>query len=100
MLDAARFLGAAIAGLIGTLNIHKFVLTGDMTRFGKVWLEAVRDSMTRGTLASLASGTDIEIGLPDVEGCILGASALLLLDGYSMLFSQSAQRQLDLEPSA
>jgi predicted NBD/HSP70 family sugar kinase len=97
VMDAARYLGYAIAGLVGTLNIHKIVLTGDMTRFGKSWLEAVRRSMLKSALASLANNTQVEIGMPDVEGCILGASALLLLDGYSMLFSQTAPRQLDLE---
>jgi N-acetylglucosamine repressor len=100
VLDAARYLGSSIAGLVGTLNIRKFVLTGDMTRFGSSWLDAVRESLASGTLASLARETEVEIGLSDVEGCILGASALLLLDGYSILFSQSAQRHLNYEPSA
>jgi len=100
VLEAARFLGSSIAGLIGTLNIRKFVLTGDMTRFGTAWLEAVRESMSRGTLASLARDTEVEIGLPEVEGCILGASALLLLDGYSILFNQPVPRQLAINPSS
>jgi len=100
VLEAARYLGASIAGLIGTLNIRKFVLTGDMTRFGGAWLEAVRESLSKGTLASLARDTQVEIGVSDVEGCTLGASALLLLDGYSILFSQTAQRQLNLEAPA
>jgi N-acetylglucosamine repressor len=100
VLDAARYLGSSIAGLVGTLNIRKFVLTGDMTRFGSSWLDAVRESLARGTLASLARETEVEIGLSDVEGCILGASALLLLNGYSILFSQPAPRHLNFEPSA
>ena len=93
VLEAGRFLGSAIAGLIGALNIRRFVLTGDMTRFGRPWLDAVRTAMMQGALASLAAETELEIGQPEVEGCVLGASALLLLDGYSILFGHSTAQQ-------
>jgi predicted NBD/HSP70 family sugar kinase len=93
VLEAGRFLGSAVAGLIGALNIRKFVLTGDMTRFGQPWLDAVRAAMVQGALAALAADTELEIGRPEVEGCVLGASALLLLDGYSILFGHSAAKQ-------
>ena len=97
ILEAGNYLGASIASLVGMLNIKKFVLTGDMTRFGKEWLEAVRQKVGQSTLASLAQDTQIEIGKNDMDGCILGASALLLLNGYSMLFTQAAPEQPDLE---
>jgi N-acetylglucosamine repressor len=90
ILDAAHYLGVSIASLISTLNIHKFVLTGDMTRFGRPWLEAVRETTLQATLSRLAENTSIEIGRVDYRGCILGASALTLLDGYSLLFMQSS----------
>ena len=35
----------------------------------------------------MAEGTQLEIGKLDYRGCILGASALLLLDDYSLLFT-------------
>lgn len=97
ILEAGNYLGASIASLVGMLNIKKFVLTGDMTRFGAEWLEAVRQKVSQSALASLAQDTQIEIGKNDMDGCILGASALLLLNGYSMLFTQAAPEQLDLE---
>jgi predicted NBD/HSP70 family sugar kinase len=97
ILEAGNYLGASIASLVGMLNIKKFVLTGDMTRFGSEWLEAVRQKVGQSALASLAQGTQIEIGKNDMDGCILGASALLLLNGYSMLFTQAAPEQTDLE---
>jgi predicted NBD/HSP70 family sugar kinase len=87
--DAGHSLGAAIASLISTLNIQKFILVGDMTRFGQPWLEAICEKMSTGTLSKLADGTSIEIGKLDPQDTILGASALLLLDGYSLLFKQS-----------
>ncbi len=37
--EAGRYLGLAVASLVGTLNITKIVLTGDMTRFGQPWLQ-------------------------------------------------------------
>jgi N-acetylglucosamine repressor len=90
VMDAAHYLGLSIASLVSTLNIRKFVLTGDMTRFGQRWLDAVRESTTRATLSKLAEDTNIDIGKLDYRGCILGASALTLLDGYSLLFTHSA----------
>ncbi|MBV5323454.1 ROK family protein, partial [bacterium] len=38
---AGFYLGTSLSNLIGTLNIRKIVLTGDMTRFGVEWLSAV-----------------------------------------------------------
>ena len=88
--EAGYYLGSAIASLISTLNIQKFILIGDMTQFGQLWLDAVCEKMSQGTLSKLAEGTSIEIGKLDSADTILGASALLLLDGYSLLFRQPA----------
>jgi glucokinase-like ROK family protein len=88
--DAAHYLGLSIASLISTLNIQKFVLTGDMTRFGQPWLDIVRATTLQATLSRLAENTSIAIGKVDYRGCILGASALTLLDGYSLLFMRSS----------
>jgi N-acetylglucosamine repressor len=90
ILDAGHYLGLSIASLISMLNMQRFVLIGDMTRFGRPWLEAVRDAATHATLAKLAEGTRIEVGKLDYRGCMMGASALTLLNGYSLLFAQPA----------
>jgi len=87
VLDAGHYLGTSLASLIGTLNIQKIVLTGDMTRFGDAWLDSVHHAMQEAALARMAEGTQLEIGKLDYRGCILGASALLLLDDYSLLFT-------------
>ena len=86
VLDAGHYLGASLANLIGTLNIQKIVLTGDMTRFGDAWLASVNHAMQDAALTRMAEGTQLEIGKLDYRACILGASALLLLDDYSLLF--------------
>ncbi len=58
-----------------------------MTRFGTPWLEAVCGAMQAAALIRMAEGTEVEIGKLDYRGCILGASAMLLLNGYSLLFT-------------
>lgn len=88
VLEAGHFLGLSIASLISMLNMQKFVLIGDMTRFGPAWLDEVRNAAMHGTLAKLAEGTHIEAGKLDYRGCMMGASALTLLNGYSILFEQ------------
>ena len=40
-LEAARFLGRAIAGVIGVLNVGRVILDGPVTGFGEEWLAAV-----------------------------------------------------------
>lgn len=85
---AGNYLGTSLATLIGTLNIQKIVLTGDMTRFGEEWLNAVRTSMQTGALSRVAEATKLEIGKLDYRACILGASAFLLLHDYSLLFNE------------
>lgn len=86
--NAGHYLGASLANLIGTLNIQKIVLTGDMTRFGDAWLNEVNTSMQTGSLSRMAENTKLEIGKLDYRACILGASAFLLLDDYSLLFNE------------
>jgi predicted NBD/HSP70 family sugar kinase len=83
---AAHYLGISLANLIGTLNIHKIVLTGDMTRFGTAWLESVNQAMRNAALTRMAENTKLELGALDYRACILGASAYPLLDDYSLLF--------------
>jgi predicted NBD/HSP70 family sugar kinase len=84
---AAYHLGMVLANLIGTLNIHRIVLTGDMTQFGPAWLDAVSEAMRNAVLARMSENTLLELGALDYRACILGASAFLLLDDYSLLFT-------------
>jgi glucokinase-like ROK family protein len=86
--DAAHYTGTSIASLIGILNIQKIVLTGDMVRFGEQWLQSVRNSMTQAALTRMAQDTQLEFGTLEFKACILGASAFMLLENYSLLFTQ------------
>jgi N-acetylglucosamine repressor len=89
VLDAAHYLGMSIASLVGTLNIQKIVITGEMARFGETWLKVIEESMQQAGFTHMVQGTQLEIGKLDFRGYILGASSLLLMENYSLLFNQS-----------
>src|SRR6185369_8437447 len=76
-LEAASYLGAAIAGLIGVLNIGRVVLDGPVTGFGDEWLAAVADEARRRSLTLLSGDTQIEFGRLTEDVVVVGASALL-----------------------
>jgi predicted NBD/HSP70 family sugar kinase len=88
VLNAGRHLGRALGGVVGTLDIKTILLTGDVTRFGAPWLAAVGGAMKASALMRMTEETELKIGKLDYRACILGSSAYLLLDDYSLLFLQ------------
>ncbi len=85
VIDAGCYLGTAIASLVGALNIHKIILTGEMTHFGTPWLEAIQGTILKSALAQPAQDTSIQIGRLGNHEVILGAAAALA-NNYSLLF--------------
>ena len=77
-LEAARFLGRAIAGVIGVLNIERIVLDGPVTAFGEEWRATIADEARRRALTLLSGSTEIEFGRPSRNVVVVGASALLI----------------------
>lgn len=77
-LEAARYLGRAIAGLIGALNVARIVLDGPVTGFGDEWLATVADEARRRSLMLVSGDTEIEFGRLSENVVVLGASALLI----------------------
>ena len=86
--ESADYLGFAIANLVGTLNIQQIVIAGEMIRFGERYINEIRKSMHEACLDQMAQDTEIKKGRLDSQGYILGASASLLLDDYSLLFAK------------
>ncbi len=86
VLDSGFYLGMAISWLVGILNIQKIILTGDMTNFGKSWLDQVKRTTKEMSLERPLSNTKIEIGHLGQDGVIIGASAALAND-YSLIFN-------------
>jgi predicted NBD/HSP70 family sugar kinase len=78
VFETGRYLGMAVANLVGTLNIRRVVLMGEMARFGAPLLEVTRQEMLRRSLPSLAQDTRIDFIELDSCAVIMGASALLL----------------------
>jgi len=82
--EAGYYLGLAISNLVSTLNIHRIILMGEMTRYGQPWLEEVRRTMEHGTLTHLVRDTSVQIGALRDNDVILGASAQFS-GNYSLL---------------
>jgi hypothetical protein len=59
-----------------------------MACFGDLWLSSVHDAMTQAALTRMAQNTQLEMGALEFKACILGASAFMLLENYSLLFMQ------------
>jgi N-acetylglucosamine repressor len=78
MVETGRYLGIALAHLVGTLNIRHIVVLGEVAAFGPPLLEMIRAEMMRRALPALARDTHIELVEPDPNAVIMGASALVL----------------------
>ncbi|HEY0070299.1 MAG TPA: ROK family transcriptional regulator [Chloroflexia bacterium] len=78
VFETGRYLGMAVANLVGTLNIRRVVVMGEIARFGAPLLEVTRQEMLRRALPGLAQDTRIDFIALDSYAVIMGASALLL----------------------
>jgi glucokinase-like ROK family protein len=91
VLEAGRYMGQAVSSLVGTLNVQRIVIAGEMARFGRPLLDTIRETMAQSTLSRLASETRVEFEDLGHNEIILGASALILRD-YSLLFRRQRER--------
>jgi glucokinase-like ROK family protein len=82
--EAGRYLGIAVANLVGAWNIHRIVMAGTVARFGEALLEPIRQEMRRRSLATLANETDVSVSNLGTDIVILGAAALLLSNELSL----------------
>ncbi len=75
---AGRYLGRAVAALVGALDIHEIVVHGPVAELGAPWLEAIRDEATRRSLPLLADRIQVREARIAADEVVLGASALLM----------------------
>jgi len=87
--ESAFYLGVVIANLVGTLNIQRIVIAGEMSRFGEPYIDEIYKSMRSACLDQMAQDTEIKIGRLDSQGYLVGASASLLLSDFSLLFANN-----------
>jgi N-acetylglucosamine repressor len=78
VVSAGRYLGQAVASVIGVLDVEYVAIHGAVTELGSPWLEAVRDEARRRSLALTGGNVEIEIAPPIGDLVVMGASALLL----------------------
>jgi len=88
IFEAGHYLGASIANLISILNIQKVILTGETILFGEAWLESVQNATRESAFNQIVQNTHIELGQIDLRSSILGASASMLINDYSLLFNK------------
>ncbi|MFC1878547.1 ROK family protein [Chloroflexota bacterium] len=76
--EAGSYLGIAVANLVSVLNIENIVITGSMARFGNVFLDPIKQVMSKNSIPILANETKIEISPLGQDIVIKGAASLLL----------------------
>ena len=75
---AGRYLGRAVANLVGALDIHEIVVHGPVADLGEPWIAAVRDEATRRSLPLLSGSIEVRPARIAANEVVLGASALLM----------------------
>jgi len=78
VLETGKYLGIAIANLVGALNIKHIFIGDSVARFGAPLLEKIRATVRERALDTLSASTVIEFSDVGKDNVILGASALLL----------------------
>lgn len=77
--DVGRYLGMAVANLVGVLNMQHIMIAGSVARFGAPLLAAIEQAMRHSSMALLADETQVQLSKLGQDIVILGAAALLLI---------------------
>ncbi len=80
IVDVGRYLGIAVANLVGMLSIRRIVITGQIAPFGQVLRDAILHEVRRRVLPALAQVTEIDVLAQGADTILLGAAALLLIN--------------------
>jgi N-acetylglucosamine repressor len=84
VLEAGRYVGLAVAHLVGVLNVHQVVISGDHERFGEPFLQAAREEMRQHVLPAMADETELSYSTLGEDIVLRGASALVLAQQLSL----------------
>jgi predicted NBD/HSP70 family sugar kinase len=76
--EVGHYLGAAVASLVGILNVERVVITGPVARFGRLLRDVIAGEVERRSLPTLAQATEIVVVEERPDAVLLGISALLL----------------------
>ncbi len=75
---SGRFLGGAMAHIVGAMNIRHIYIAGSMARFGDALLEPIRQEVFRRSYPALINQIEIKISELGADIVLLGAAALVL----------------------
>lgn len=75
---AGRYLGRAVAGLAGVLDVRRIMVAGDLARCGPAFLEPLRKELGQWVLPAIAEQTVISLAPRGDELVLLGAAALVI----------------------
>lgn len=76
--EVGRYLGIAVANLVGALNIQHILIAGSVARFGDALLEPICQEMRNRSMGLLADETQVDLSSLGQNIVIQGAAALLL----------------------
>ncbi|MBI1881594.1 MAG: ROK family transcriptional regulator [Chloroflexi bacterium] len=83
--EVGRYLGLAVAHLVGVLNVQCVLICGAVARFGEPLLDPIRQEMRRRSLALLADQTYIGLSRLGQDIVLQGAAALLLANELELV---------------
>jgi glucokinase-like ROK family protein len=78
ILEVGRYLGLAVANLIGVLSVRCILIAGSVTCFGQLLLDAIQQEMVQRSLSAVARETRLGVSSIGSDIVILGAAALVL----------------------
>ncbi|RPJ34470.1 MAG: ROK family protein, partial [Planctomycetaceae bacterium] len=73
-----RYLGVAVANLIGVLSVQNVLIAGSISCLGQLLLDAIQQEMVKRSLSVVACETKLGISTVGPEIVILGAAAQVL----------------------
>jgi len=76
--QVGRYLGIAVANLVGVLNIRQIIIAGSVARFGETLLDPICREMKQRSMALLSAETQVGLSSLGQDIVIQGAAALLL----------------------
>jgi predicted NBD/HSP70 family sugar kinase len=98
VVEVGRYLGIAVANLVGVLNMRRVVITGRVAPFGQVLRDSIRHELRQRVLPVLAEATEIDVLDQGPDTVLLGTAALLLTNELGL--TRLIQREPDAEEIA
>jgi N-acetylglucosamine repressor len=81
--ETGVYIGIGIANVINILNPSSIILGGDITTYGHIILDTIKDTVRKRALDVPASNTEIFISQLGLLGPAIGAGAIVLKNAFS-----------------